>query len=58
MVEQLQWFLAVLLVIAAAVGIGAVFWFAIDVATGGIRRARERRRCAMPNRIATLMRGR
>jgi NADH:ubiquinone oxidoreductase subunit 6 (subunit J) len=57
MLEQLQWFLAVVLVIAVAVAIGAVFWFVIDLATGGVKRAATRRRCAMPARIANLTKG-
>jgi hypothetical protein len=57
MIEQLQWFLAVMLVILAAVCIGAAFWFAYDLLTGGIKRAARLKRCAMPKRIANLMRG-
>jgi hypothetical protein len=57
MFEQLQWFFAVLLVILAAVVIGAAGWLLIDVLTGGLKRTARVRRCAMPKRIANLMRG-
>jgi hypothetical protein len=57
MFEQLQWFLAVVLVIVAAVAIGAAGWLLIDLFTGGVKRAARSRRCAMPKRIASLMRG-
>ncbi|MEZ2310777.1 hypothetical protein AB6809_29455 [Paraburkholderia sp. RCC_158] len=57
MIEQLQWFCAVLLVICAAVAIGAVVYTLIDLVTGGIKRAARGRRCAMPKRITDLMKG-
>jgi hypothetical protein len=57
MIENLQWFLAILLVIAGAVGMGAACWLVVHVATGGVKRAARSRRCAMPARISNLMKG-
>jgi hypothetical protein len=57
MIENLQWFFAAMLVILAAVCIGAAFWFAYDLLTGGLKRAARLKRCAIPKRIANLRRG-
>lgn len=54
MLEQLEWFCAVLLVIVAAVSIGAVIWGVWTVAEGGIGRLRQARRCSMPARVEQL----
>ncbi|MDP9155306.1 MAG: hypothetical protein M3O74_13760 [Pseudomonadota bacterium] len=58
MFEQLQWFCAVLIVIAAAVLIGGVVYLGIDLLTGGVNRAARIRRCAMPKRIVGFLRPR
>lgn len=57
MLEQLQWFLAVIAVIVAAVAIGAAVFFMVDLATGGVKRAARLRRNAMPERVSKLMKG-
>jgi hypothetical protein len=51
MQEQIECFCAVLLVVLAAVAIGAVIYGAINLATGGLKRVSCLRRCAMPKRI-------
>ncbi|CAG9228670.1 hypothetical protein [Burkholderia vietnamiensis] len=54
MLENLEWFGAVMLVIAAGCAIGAVVYLLIDVLTGGpVRFAREKR-CAMPKRVRSI----
>jgi len=57
MIENLQWFCAVLLVMCGAVAIGALMWFVIDLFTGGVKRALRSRRNAMPKRVADLTKG-
>lgn len=52
MLENLQWFCAVLLVIGGAVVIGGIIYLAIDVLTGGLKRTVRRHRNKMPRRIA------
>ncbi|KVH64536.1 hypothetical protein WS89_04435 [Burkholderia sp. MSMB1072] len=54
MLEQFEWFCAVLLVIGAAVLIGAVCWWVIDLLMGGPIHAARERRCAMPKRIKSV----
>jgi hypothetical protein len=51
MTEQLQWFFAVLLVVAGAVAMGAAVYAVIALCQGGVKRASRMRRCAMPKRI-------
>jgi hypothetical protein len=57
MIDQLQWFCAVLLVIGVAVIIGAAIFFTIDLLTGGMKRAARAKRNAMPKRVTDLMKG-
>jgi hypothetical protein len=57
MIDQLQWFLAVLLVIGVAVIIGAAIFFTIDLLTGGMKRTARAKRNAMPKRVTDLMKG-
>jgi hypothetical protein len=51
MLDELQSFLAVLLVIGGAVAIGGLIYLVIDICQGGIKRVGRERRCAMPKRI-------
>ena len=51
MIDQFQWFCAVLMVIATAVILGAAVYGFIDLLTGGVKRASRLRRNAMPKRI-------
>ena len=57
MIDQLQTFLATLAVIVAAVALGSVMFFIIDLLTGGPKRAVRAHRCRMPKRISKLMKG-
>jgi hypothetical protein len=56
MIDQLQTFLATLAVIGAAVLIGTVIYFLIDLFTGHGRAGRAHR-CRMPARISKLIKG-